>query len=84
MIDPGGGWLGRTASAIEDDPEPSRRLDWLGSLMTQPDRRRRGDDQAGPSCALAVPIVEIAERYLTGRTDGLSAVSGEAILLART
>ena len=39
---------------------------------------------AGSARAQRVPTAEIAERYLTGRTDGLRAASGEAILLART
>ena len=40
--------------------------------------------QAGFASAQHVPTDEIAERYLTGRPDGLRAASGEAILLART
>ena len=39
---------------------------------------------AGFASALHVPTSDIAERYLAGRTDSLSAASGEAILLART
>jgi O-methyltransferase involved in polyketide biosynthesis len=31
-----------------------------------------------------VPTAELAERYLAGRTDGLTAARGEGILLART
>ncbi len=31
-----------------------------------------------------VPTAELAERYLTGRTDRLRAAGGEGILLART
>jgi methyltransferase (TIGR00027 family) len=40
--------------------------------------------QAGFASAQCVPTEEIAARYLVGRTDGLRAASGEAVLLART
>jgi methyltransferase (TIGR00027 family) len=39
---------------------------------------------AGFAGARAVTTAEIADRYLGGRTDGLSAASGESILVART
>ena len=39
---------------------------------------------AGFAHISTVPTAELAERYLAGRTDGLRASGGEAILLART
>lgn len=40
--------------------------------------------KAGFASSQHVPTAEIAEPYLTARTDGLRAANGEAILLART
>ena len=39
---------------------------------------------AGFADAETVSTADLAERYLAGRTDGLSAAGGEAILIART
>ena len=39
--------------------------------------------EAGFTDARHVPTAEVAERYLSGRSDGLTAASGEGILLAR-
>jgi methyltransferase (TIGR00027 family) len=41
-------------------------------------------EEAGFAEVRAVSTAEIAERYLSGRTDGLRAAEGESILLART
>ncbi len=40
--------------------------------------------EAGFAEARSVPTAEVAERYLTGRSDGLRAAGGEGMLLART
>ena len=40
--------------------------------------------EAGFADVRFLPTAELAQRYLAGRTDGLRASSGEAILLART
>lgn len=39
---------------------------------------------AGFSVARCIQTAELAERYLAGRTDGLTVAGGEAVLLART
>jgi O-methyltransferase involved in polyketide biosynthesis len=39
---------------------------------------------AGFIDARTVSTADLADRYLTGRTDGLSAAEGEGILVART
>ncbi|HVX19630.1 MAG TPA: class I SAM-dependent methyltransferase [Acidimicrobiales bacterium] len=41
-------------------------------------------DDAGFAATETVTTVEIADRYLAGRSDGLRAASGERILIART
>jgi methyltransferase (TIGR00027 family) len=39
---------------------------------------------AGFADARTVSTADLADRYLTGRTDGLSAAGGESVLIART
>jgi methyltransferase (TIGR00027 family) len=50
----------------------------------EPDRLVALARDAGFTNVRYVPTAELAERYLTGRTDGLRAAGGEGILLART